>query len=192
MSWFKKIHILGNGPSIKHFPSDIDGVRIGTNFSDAKLKPVWTFINDRDPFEKVITGDVELDYPIVISTRVTEKSPLYEKKPKYEHTTILYIIDFIKYLNLHPRLGLNSAQMATHLAINLYLPAEVHIWGCDSLWSDDITSSTDSVLPKIKNPSITDLWRKQWDQLFSEHPKRQFILHGSGTPQLQSQSNVRW
>lgn len=192
MSIVKKLHILGNGPSIKDFPLDIDGVRIGTNFSNVKFKPIWTFINDRDPFEKVITGEVKLDYPIVISTRVTEKSSLYEKDKKYEHCTIQHVVDFIKYLDLHETLGLNSAQMATHIAVKQFKPIEVHIWGCDSLWSSDITSSTDSVLPKVKNPGITDLWRKQWDRLFSEYPKIEFIVHGSGTPLLQSQSNVRW
>jgi len=193
MSWFKKIHILGNGPSIKDFPLDIDGIRIGTNFSDAKLKPIHTFINDGKPLDMILSGEVSLEYPIVISTRAVEKAQLYEKKPKYDNTIIKFIVDFIKYDHLHERLGLNSAQMATVYGIKQFLPKEVHIWGCDSLWSDDISSSTDSYIPsKGCNSSINELWRNQWDYLISQNPERTFFIHGKGTPLLQSQSNVRW
>jgi len=69
----------------------------------------------------------------------------------------------------------------------------VHIWGCDSLWSDDISSSTDTYIPsKGCNNSINELWRNQWDYLISQNPERTFFIHGKVTPQLQSQSNVRW
>jgi len=188
MSKFKKLHILGNGPSISKFPLDIDGVRIGTNFSDAKLKPVWTFINDRVPLDKVLSGEIHLEYPIVISTRASEKSEFFTEP--YDKTLIKFIVDFIKYPELHPTLGLNSAQMATHVAIKQFQPNEIHIWGCDSLWKEDISSSTDLIVPKAPNKGIDKLWGNQWDRIISEYPGISFTLYSDGTSILSKQENL--
>lgn len=188
MSRVKKVHILGNGLSINKFPLDTDGVRIGTNFSDAKLKPVWTFINDRVPLDKVLSKEVVLEYPIIISTRASEKSDLFTKD--YDKTIIKFIIDFIKYPELHPTLGLNSAQMATYVAIKQFQPNEVHLWGCDSLWKDDISSSTDLIIPKAPNKGINELWVSQWGKLISEYPKISFYLHSEGESSLAEQENL--
>jgi hypothetical protein len=53
---------------------------------------------------------------------------------------------------------------------------EIHLWGCDSIFNDDISSSTDKHIPKTMN-SDTFLrnWRKVWDKKFQDEIN--YIIH---------------
>ncbi len=43
---------------------------------------------------------------------------------------------------------------------------DTHLWGFDSLWSDDVTSQCDAVIPRQNRPKLNQRWYPVWQELF--------------------------
>lgn len=44
---------------------------------------------------------------------------------------------------------------------------DTHLWGFDSLWSDDVTSQCDAVIPRQNRPKLNQRWYPVWQELFN-------------------------
>lgn len=189
-----QIHLLGNGPSILNF-DESDGIRIGCNFTQPHLNPHWTMIADIKPVKKFYEG-YQLTCPAVLSERAYDFICKKTIKLSEDRLKIHKVVPFIRYSDVGKRWGMNSAQHAVHYAIEEFSPKVVNLWGCDSLWSSSIESSTDSIVPKdldfMNGEHIYFAWREYWNRIFIDNPEVQFIVHGPEKPDLKPTDNYTW
>ena len=194
------IHILGNGPSIRLFDRDAwpeTDVFVGCNFSDESLRPDYTVIIDVRAMKQFRSGDKNtrrrLSIPAVISDRANKYIEVdtggWHKIPE-GYIDVVEVIPLIRDKSIAKRLAMNSGQHAViHAVRNNPQESEVHIWGTDSLWSQDIGSTTDTIVrpkhkgPRIK-PHITDVWSRYWLQIFSDYLSHRFIIHSPDNTDL--------
>lgn len=54
---------------------------------------------------------------------------------------------------------------------------QIHMWGFDSLWSTDVSSKTDAIIPRARRPRLEQWWRPQWQQLFDANPSVEFHIY---------------
>lgn len=189
------LHLIGNGPSIKHFPLDAEGTRIGCNFSDEKYNCAWTFIADIKPIKSIYEGQ-RLPCPAILSDRANEFIEKKAFKPDPRNIEIYKVVPFIKRKDIHKRWGMNSAQHAVWYGLEEFKPKEVHLWGCDSLWSSDITSATDKIVHKdldfMNGTEVYYTWRDYWNYIIDINRHTKFIIHGYQKPDLKEEINMIW
>ena len=180
------IHILGNGPSLSLFnPShwlSEEHLIIGCNFSNPELNPKYTVIMDAKPMMKLYQG-YKLTIPAVISDRCTK----YVEKDKGGWrklpTDTITVIDTIPMIHEKGRkFPMNSGHHATLYGIkqNIQTVKTVHLWGLDSFWTGDISSSSDvhfrgGIRPRLREPVARE-WRVYWDEIFDMYPDIEFII----------------
>ena len=181
------IHILGNGPSLSLFNRNDwseDDLFVGCNFSNPKLQPDYTVIMDAKPMIKLFEG-YKLSIPAVISDRckrlVEKEKGGWRKLP----TDAINVIDTMPMI--HPngyKYPMNSGHHATLYAIkqNINTVKEVHLWGFDSFWTDDISSNSDihfrggKITTRPRKP-VVNKWRMHWDKIFADHDQHiNFII----------------
>mgnify|MGYP000141471507 CR=1 FL=1 len=54
---------------------------------------------------------------------------------------------------------------------------EIHLWGFDSMFSQDLTSQMDTLVPRPGRPKLNKWWRPYWQALFLEHSTTKFVIH---------------
>jgi hypothetical protein len=62
---------------------------------------------------------------------------------------------------------------------------EIHLWGFDSMYSDDLTSQMDELVPRPGRPPLNKHWHPIWQEVFKLRKDVKFVLHcptGSFTP----------
>ena len=204
------IHILGNGPSLKFLDRNVwpeSDIFVGCNFSDEALRPHYTVIVDMramKQFRCAKSKGQTLNIPAVISDRankyIAEETGGWDKVPE-GRINVIEVIPLERDRKVSKKLAMNSGQHAVIHAIRNY-PAEkeVHIWGTDSLWSNDIVSATDKIVrphhkgPRLR-PRVTTKWMRYWKKILRDHPNHHFMVHcpkGSAiSAPLQEQSNIR-
>lgn len=189
-----KINLIGNGPSIKYFDNSI-GIRIGCNFAQPDLKPDWTMIADIKPVKKFYEG-FQLCCPAMLSERAYDFIAKKTIKLSEDRLTIKRVVPFIHDKEIHHKWGMNSAQHAVYYGIQEHEPTEVHLWGCDSLWSSNIESTTDAIVHKnlefMNEQEVYYTWRDYWNKIFIDNPTIQFVVHGPEKPDLQEADNYEW
>ena len=144
--------ILGNGPSKSRYDRSGDFV-LGCNIPSPEYSVDATVICDEE-IVWVLKNDFTLiQVPVIISTKVFEKMKEFGIvdqftihhvfKPKDWHNAALYAADYLM------EFGCN----------------EIHIWGCDSIFDDDISSTTDNYVEKDMDASrFLKHWREEWDK----------------------------
>lgn len=189
------LHILGNGPSVESFPLDSKGNRIGCNFTDEKFNCDWTMIADIKPIKRLYEG-YNLPCPAVLTDRAhafTEKKAV---KMDPRRMKLHRVKPFLRRKNIHDRWGMNSAQHATWYGIEEFKPKEVHIWGCDAIWSTNIESSTDLIVHKdvefMNKTEIHFCWRDYWNYIIEHYAPIKFYVHAPEKPDLKEVSNLKW
>lgn len=187
------IHILGNGPSLSQFnrnewPDDHEFV--GCNFSDPELRPDYTVIMDTKPIIKLF-GGYKLSIPAVISDRCIK----YIEKEKSGWRKIpsdaINVIDTIEMIHEKGwKYPMNSGHHATLYAIKKHGNElkTIYLWGFDSFWSHDISSTSDvyfrnDTAPKLREPVVVE-WRKYWNNIMTEHAHINFIIRGNENEKL--------
>ena len=189
-----KLHLIGNGPSNKYFDFS-DGKRIGCNFSDKKWEPDLTMMADVKPVLKLYQG-VSLPCPAIISERAAAFVAGKTMKLSKDRLTIHRVVPFLKRKAIHEKWGMNSAQHAVWYGIDEYSPTEIHLWGCDSLWSTNIESSTDAIVHKdlefMNTQNIYLVWREYWNYIFETYPDIHFYVHAPKKPDLKEVDNLTW
>ena len=94
------VHVLGNGPSIQHFESDLfhteptDGIRVGCNLTYPHLNPVWTVLG-RDLLFYICENKIDFTIPVVTFTIDIRKVGQNTRNPEHLNslnTTVFYNI----------------------------------------------------------------------------------------------------
>ena len=52
-----------------------------------------------------------------------------------------------------------------HCVVDLYKHREIHLWGMDSWFSDDLTSQVDAVIPRQRRANLNRHWHPIWHTL---------------------------
>ena len=181
------VHILGNGESISLFDRSAwsdNNYFIGCNFSDPSLRPDLTIMLDARPIMRFYEG-YKLSIPLVISNRCEDYIVKDQGGWDSLSQDAFVLAGIIKmHHDKSKDYPMNSGHHATLYAIDFNKDTikEIHLWGFDTFWSNDLASRTDplvkrTVEPRIR-PSIANVWRLYWLKIFSEHPHIQFIIHG--------------
>jgi hypothetical protein len=75
----------------------------------------------------------------------------------------------------------NCGHMACHYIANKLKCDEVHMYGFDSLFEFDITSSSDMYLQSSRDTTntqrLTSKWRPIWNGIFKEFSNTKFVLY---------------
>ena len=190
------IHILGNGPSVSLFnPSDWPDtdVRVGCNFSDPTLSPQYTVIVDIRAMRQFRGGSdsgYRLSIPAVLSDRaynhISDSRGGWDRIPN-DLINVVDVIPLIRDKSISKDMAMNSGQHAAVYAIGKTNAQEtgesVHLWGCDSFWTDDIRSSTDYIVGHRRSPDgsrtrkrIIPPWHEYWRKIFTEYPTVPFYI----------------
>lgn len=158
-----KTAILGNGPSRTLYNEDeeFDFV-VGCNIPWTKVDA--TVICDIEIVNLLRNDFTLIQVPVIISTVV------YEKMKEFR------IVDSFTILNVFkPRDWHNAAHYAVDYLMNKNAD-EIQIYGCDSIFEDDITSKTDTAVEKtMDSERFIRQWRKVWDKKFESDIK--FLIH---------------
>jgi hypothetical protein len=185
-------HILGNGDSISLFNRDEweeSNEFVGCNFSDIRFRPDYTVIMDAKPMFEVY-GGMNIEIPVVLSDRC-ETFIVKDKKGwdklRDEAFTFVDTITMIHDKANGYNFPMNSGHHATMYAIkrNEGVIKEVHLWGFNTFWSDDLKSNTDLIVKRNAtnrsrpNPRVSNEWRKYWKTLFNTNSNISFIVHGA-------------
>lgn len=187
------IHILGNGPSLSLFDRseypDTD-IFVGCNFSDESLRPNYTVLIDVKAINKFRGSQnsrMKLNIPVVISDRannyIEKKSSGWNTIPS-DNINVIDVMPIIRDKSVSKSLAMNSGQHATMYATEKEPEhKEVHLWGMDSFWTENISSDTDKIMrpetagnPRVK-PHIRNHWIKYWNIVFSSRKDNRFFIH---------------
>lgn len=193
----KNIHILGNGSSISLFDrnsNNNDDVFVGCNFSSPELNPNYVSIIDMSAMVQISKG-TECIFPAIVAERCAS----YAEKNKLKNIEIIDVFPLIKIRKIDRHIPMNSGQHATIYSIekNQEDVNDIHLWGFDSFWTDDISSSSDKIVVKNKtkiNPRIARIWHKYWNYIFSKkYPNKNFFIHSFQNEKCDSffQKNVK-
>jgi len=68
----------------------------------------------------------------------------------------------------------------------------IHLWGMDSLWSEDLTSVQDKIIIRHRRPPLNRWWRPKWNEIFS-NTEIEYVIHApKGAQNPYEQENVRF
>lgn len=158
-----KTAILGNGPSRTLYNEDNDfDIVIGCNIPWTKVDA--TVICDIEIIDLLKKDFTLIQVPVIISTIVFERLKEFKMVDKFT------ILDVFKPKDWH-----NAAHYAADYLMTKEVD-EVHLYGCDSIFEEDISSVTDEVVEKNMNlDKFIRKWRKVWDKKFENELK--FLVH---------------
>lgn len=153
--------IIGNGASNRFYKRTGDYV-ISCNVPNHRFaynalsiidnQPItWMKNNNWNPRVPVFCLETTKNYAQK-QHRMGDWLPVYEKKERYNA-------------------GLYAVEYSTRHSY------EIHLWGFDSLFSDDLTSQMDALVPRTSRPNLNRWWRPHWQQLFEQHTNIQFVIH---------------
>jgi hypothetical protein len=68
----------------------------------------------------------------------------------------------------------------------------VHIWGFDSMFTDDLTSQMDSIIIRQHRAALNQQWRPNWRTIFEKHKMIKYIIHKpTGTESIDYGQNCK-
>ena len=75
---------------------------------------------------------------------------------------------------------------AGHQAVNHHagMTDEVHMWGFDSIWTNEYYSQMDVIVPRPKRPNLNQQWIPHWQEMFAKYKDTEFIIHAPQHAQL--------
>ena len=170
------IHLVGNGTSSSYFDRskcNQSDIIVGCNFSNPEISPDFVSIIDLSTMRKLVyEPEVSVNYPAVITDRCSD----YMKSNTKKIGQRLQVLDVVKTRQIRMidrNIPMNSGQHGLLYAIEKNPNvSQVYIWGVDSFWTDNISSSTDEIIKKnkqIQNPRIARIWRNYWNHIFKKY-----------------------
>lgn len=176
----KVAHIIGNGRSSSLYnPSK--GLKITCNLPPFEVSNVYTTcMVDFKMMKAIEEGSVVVPGDWVLGFRPKK---WMEMKPNFYMRYAPQIKEFYTHLPKYVKdyTSFNCGHMATHYSASRLECDEIHMYGFDSIFSFDITSSSDLFLTsdrEVNNTQrLTALWRPIWEGLFKEFSNKQFVLY---------------
>lgn len=177
----KEAHLIGNGKSAGlYLRSNPKGPVMTCNLPPFAVQAFATAIVDFKMMRAIQKGEVIVPGDWVLGVRPKmhlEKNPSMYIKHSHQirefYTTLpSYCPDYT---------DLTCGHFAAHYMCTKMPMDTLHMYGFDSLFDFDLTSSTDSYLSSdrdAKNTAkLTKNWRNVWPHLFAEFKDINFVLH---------------
>jgi len=156
--------VLGNGPSKKLYDRSGDFV-LGCNIPTDDFSVDATVICDEEIAWVLKNNFTLIDVPVIISTKVFEKFKEFGIENEF---TILHVFK--------PKDWYNAAHYAAEFLISQQCD-EVHLWGCDSIFSNTTSSTTGVLIPSTTegDDRFIKNWRKVWNEIHIRNPDVHFV-----------------
>lgn len=150
--------VLGNGPSKEYFDRKGDYV-VGCNIPGDEFSVDATVICDEE-IVWVLKNDPSLiKCPVIVSNKAYEKMKELRIDGHFDIHHVFAVKDW------H-----NSAHYAAEFLLEFGCD-ELNVWGCDSIFKDDISSTTDVYVKKDpETERFVKHWRKVWHDIFQRYP----------------------
>jgi hypothetical protein len=156
-------HFVGNGSSRSYFNHQYGTIIVG-NIPKEPMQFTACSIIDTKVIDYLVTQNKDLHNQQVWCTQQLAD---YAKKKN---------IDGIWHTIYQSQYRYNSGHHAVnHLSQNKHIKI-IHLWGMDSMWSEDLTSEMDDRVIRPRRPALNQQWRPHWLTLFSKYDKR-YIIH---------------
>lgn len=163
-----QIHMIGNGASNRFFNEQY-GFRIMCNIP--KLQKSADVISIID--QKVVLFQKNTNYQFKPSQVIwcTEGISRFARQHKLKG-------DWQPVFETKHRY--NSGHLAIqHVCVTSPNIKIVHMWGMDSMFTDDLTSQMDDRVQRPQRPPLNNEWRPNWKTVFAQSPLIQFIIHAT-------------
>jgi len=153
--------IIGNGASQKYYHPQ-DGFVVVCNTNTSIAHDVCSVIDHQpiDYWAKNVLPDTRL----WISPKAERAIQRHRIEIEYEcvhNTTIKY----------------NNAQCVVLELLKRGFTT-IHLYGCDTLWQEDMTSTQDVLIPRPqRDKTLYVAWRKLWQQVFERNLQVDYYIH---------------
>jgi len=156
--------VLGNGPSKQRYDRSGDFV-LGCNIPTDDFSVDATIICDEEIAWVLKNNFTLIDVPVIISTKVFEKFKEFGIENQF---TILHVFK--------PKDWYNAAHYAAEFLIGRGCD-EVHLWGCDSIFSNTTSSTTGNLIPSTTtgDDRFIKNWRRVWNEIHVRNPDVHFV-----------------
>lgn len=175
-----KAHIIGNGKSAAGYRPD-KGLKITCNLPPFAVENVYTTtIVDFKMCKAIDEGSVQIPGDWVLGARPRRYCEMFPNfRMKYASQMKEFYLKLPKYAKDYT--AFNCGHMATHYAANKLKCDEIHMYGFDTIFAFDITSTSDLVLKSDRQTGntqrLTNNWRPIWEGIFNEFKDKQFVLY---------------
>lgn len=176
----KVAHLIGNGKSASLY-QPTKGLKILCNLPPFAVDNVYTTIMvDFKMMKSIHDGLLAVPGDWVLGARPKK---WMELKPGFY---LRYSPQIKEFYTVLPKYAgnytdFNCGHMAGHYIANKLKCDEVHMYGFDSLFEFDITSSSDMYLQSSRDTTntqrLTSKWRPIWNGIFKEFPNTKFVLY---------------
>ena len=178
----KIVHVIGNGDqaSLYHHKQRI-GMKLTCNIPPWPVPGAYgTIMVDFKMMRALNEGSLQIPGDWILGMRpkiwMDQKPTFYLK---HSHQVKEFYTVLPKYVANYT--DFNCGHMCTHYVANLLKCDEIHMYGFDSIFDFNLTSTTDLVLnsPRDANNThrLAENWRPIWEGLFREFPQTQFVVH---------------
>lgn len=156
--------VLGNGPSKGSYNRTGDYV-IACNIPSEEFSVDATVICDEEIVWILKNNLTLIEVPVIISTRVFEKMKEFGIVERF---TILHVFK--------PKDWYNAAHYAAEFLIGRECD-EIHLWGCDSIFSNTVSSTTGNLIPQTTTGDDRFIrnWRRVWNEMHLNNPDVHFV-----------------
>ena len=177
-------HIIGNGPSCGLY-KPAKGLKITCNVPPFEVSGAYTTcIVDFKMMKAIHEGSIVLPGDWTLGFRPKK---WMEMKPQFYMKHAHQVKEFYTHLPEYAGKGgqgytnFNCGHMATHYTAAKLKADEIHLYGFDSLFDFDLTSTSDAILNSdrglVNNNRLIDNWRPIWKGIFDEFKDVQFVFH---------------
>ena len=176
----KVAHIIGNGKSSACY-EPAKGLKITCNIPPFEVANVYTTtIVDFKMCKAIDEGSVSIPGDWVIGARPRKYCEMFPRfRLKHAHQIKDFYLTLPKYAKDYT--AFNCGHMATHYTANKLQCNEIHMYGFDTIFAFDITSTSDFVLKSDRQTGntqrLTNNWRPIWEGIFNEFNDTQFVLY---------------
>ena len=147
--------VLGNGPSRDNYDYTADVV-IGCNIPGEGFSVDATVIADPEVVWLLKNSPELINCPLVVSTIA------YEKLKELRIVDQFDVLDVFK-----PKDWYTSGHYAAQYLADVIECKTIDIWGCDSYFINNASSTTDGFVPKTGDLFFRQ-WRESWDAIIAQ------------------------
>lgn len=176
----KVAHIIGNGRSCATY-EPAKGLKITCNLPPFEIRNVYTTtIVDFKMCKSMDEGSVTIPGDWVMGARPKKYCEMFPRfRMKFAHQMKEFYTHLPKYAKDYT--AFNCGHMATHYTANKLGVDEIHMYGFDTIFAFDITSTSDLILKSDRQTGntqrLTNNWRPIWEGIFREFENTQFVLY---------------
>ena len=161
MHIYKYGAVLGNGPSHVNYDGEAD-ILIGCNVPPRQVDA--TIVTDIEVVRALHEGRIELPYPLIVSSQAFEKMKELTLESRHGIISVFRTRDWY-----------SSAHYAAQHLIMIGCK-KISIWGCDSIFTDEVSSLTDRIVVPKPTPFVKQ-WRRCWTEMETNSTEVDFVFH---------------